>query len=76
MLYLVQVVSRLLPMAGTWVRSQVSSCVVCSGKSGVETGFVQILRFPLSIRILQTAVHPLVIVSPTLCTPDADSVVT
>jgi hypothetical protein len=46
-----QAVSRWLPTAAAWVRSQVRSCGICGGQSG----FLQVLLFPPPILIPPTA---------------------
>jgi hypothetical protein len=46
-----QAVSRWLPTAAARVRTRVWSCGICGGQSGVGTGFLRVLRFPLSIFI-------------------------
>jgi hypothetical protein len=43
--------------AAARVRSQVRSCGICGGRSGIGAGFLQVLRFPLAIIISQTAPH-------------------
>jgi hypothetical protein len=40
-----QAVSRRLPTAEAQVRVQVRSCGIFCGQSGIETGFLQVLRF-------------------------------
>jgi hypothetical protein len=46
-----QAVSRRLPIAAARVRARVRSCGICGGQSGTGAGFLQVLRFPLPIRI-------------------------
>jgi hypothetical protein len=46
-----QAVSRRLPTAAAWVRSQVKSCGICGEQSGIGAGFFRVLRFPLPILI-------------------------
>jgi hypothetical protein len=53
-----QVVSRRLPTAASRVRAQVRSCGICVGQSGIDAGFLRVLRFPLPILIPPTAPHP------------------
>jgi hypothetical protein len=45
------VISRRLPNVAARVRSQVSSCGICGGQSGIGTSFLRVLRFPLPIII-------------------------
>jgi hypothetical protein len=40
-----------IPMAAARVPTRVSSCGICGGQSGVGTGFLRVLRFPLPIFI-------------------------
>jgi hypothetical protein len=44
-----------LPTAATWVRARVRSCGICGGQSGIGTGLLQVLRFPVPILIPPTA---------------------
>jgi hypothetical protein len=46
-----QAVSSWLPTAGARVRARVSSCGICGEQSGTGAGFLQVLRFSLSIFI-------------------------
>jgi hypothetical protein len=46
-----------LPPRGARVRSEVRSCWICGGQSGIEAGFLLVLRFPLPILIPPTAPH-------------------
>jgi hypothetical protein len=46
-----QAVSRRLPTAAAWVRAPDRTCLICSGQTGTEAGFLRILRFPLPILI-------------------------
>jgi hypothetical protein len=46
-----QAVSRWLPTAAAWVRTQVRLCVICGGQCGTEASFLRVLRFPLPILI-------------------------
>jgi hypothetical protein len=46
-----QAVSRRLPTAAVGVHSQVRSCGICGGQSGIEARFLRVLRFPLPILI-------------------------
>jgi hypothetical protein len=46
-----QAVSRWLPTAAARVRARVWSCGICGGQSGAGAGFLQVVRFPLSIFI-------------------------
>jgi hypothetical protein len=51
-----QAVSRWLPTApAARVRSQVRSCGICGGQSGIRAGFLRVLRFPLPILIPPSA---------------------
>jgi hypothetical protein len=50
-----QAVSRRLPTAAAWARSQVKSCGICGERSGAGVGFLRVLRFPLPILIPPTA---------------------
>jgi hypothetical protein len=50
-------VSRRLPTAAAWVRTQVRSCEVCGTQSGTRAGFLPIHQFPLPILIPPTALH-------------------
>jgi hypothetical protein len=50
-----QAVSCWLSTAATRVLSQVKSCGICGGQSGVGVGFLRVLRFPLPILIPSTA---------------------
>jgi hypothetical protein len=43
-----QAVSRWLPIAAARVRLR-AACGVCGGQSGIEAGFLRVLRFPLPI---------------------------
>jgi hypothetical protein len=43
-----QAVSRWLPTAEGLVRVR-AACGVCRGQSGIEAGFLRVLRFPLPI---------------------------
>jgi hypothetical protein len=52
-----QMVSRRPDAAVAWVRSQVTSCGICGGQSGVWGGFLRVFRFPLPILIPPTASH-------------------
>jgi hypothetical protein len=52
-----QAVSRRPPIAEARVRALVRSCWICGEQSGTEAGFLQILRFPMSILIPPTAPH-------------------
>jgi hypothetical protein len=55
---IVQAVSRRLPTAAARIRSQVRSCGICGGRSGIGAGFLRVLRFPLPILIPPTTPHP------------------
>jgi hypothetical protein len=44
-----QVVSRRLPNAAAWVRSQVKTCGICGGQTGTGACFLRVIRFPLPI---------------------------
>jgi hypothetical protein len=57
MYYKDQVVSHLLPIAATGVRSQVRSCGVRDGRSGTGAGYLRVARFFLPILIPATAVY-------------------
>jgi hypothetical protein len=46
-----QEVNCRLPTAAARVRSQLRSCGVCGGQSGIGTGFLLVLRFPLPVII-------------------------
>jgi hypothetical protein len=50
-----QVVSRWFRTAAARVRSQVRSCGICGGQSGIEAGFLRVLQCPLPILIPPTA---------------------
>jgi hypothetical protein len=52
-----QGVSRRLPIAAARVRAQIRSCGICGGQSGIEAGFLRVLRFPRPILIPPTAPH-------------------
>jgi hypothetical protein len=52
-----QAVSHRFPNAGSVVRAQFSSCVICGGQSGPGAGFLRKLRFPLPILIPPTVSH-------------------
>jgi hypothetical protein len=52
-----QVVSRRLPTAAAWFRTNVRSCGICGVQSGTGTGFLRVLRLPLPIPIPPTAPH-------------------
>jgi hypothetical protein len=49
-----QAVTRPLPTRAVRVRSQVKSCGVFGGQSGIEEGFLRVFRFPLPIVIPAT----------------------
>jgi hypothetical protein len=51
---IVQAVSRWYPTAAARVRSQVRSCGICGGQSGIGAGFLRVIRFPLPILIPPT----------------------
>jgi hypothetical protein len=46
-----QEVSPWLPTAAARVRARVWSCGICGGQSGIGSGFLRVLRFPLPICI-------------------------
>jgi hypothetical protein len=50
-----QAVSRRLPTVAARIRAQFRSCEISGGQSGVEAGFLRVLRFPLPIFIPPTA---------------------
>jgi Ni,Fe-hydrogenase I cytochrome b subunit len=50
-----QAVSRRLPTAAARVQARVRSYAICGEESGTGAGFLQVLRFPLPIRIPQIA---------------------
>jgi hypothetical protein len=52
-----QAVSRRLPTAAAWVRSQPGPCRTCDRQSATGAGFLRVVRFPLPILILLTAPH-------------------
>jgi hypothetical protein len=52
-----QAVRRRLPTAVARIRSQVRSCGICGGQSGIGAGFLRVLRFPLPISIPPTTPH-------------------
>jgi hypothetical protein len=52
-----QAVSRRLPTSTARVRAQVKSCGIYGGQSGIKSGFLLVLQFPLPILILPTAPH-------------------
>jgi hypothetical protein len=52
-----QGVSRQLPTAAAQVRAHDRSYGICGGQSGIGVGFLQVLRFPLSMLIPPTAPH-------------------
>jgi hypothetical protein len=54
--------SRKLPTAVVWVQAQVRSCAICGGQSGTGAGFLQVLQFPLPIRIPPIAPQSLSII--------------
>jgi hypothetical protein len=61
-----QAVSRRLPTAVDRVPSQVRSCGICGGQSGIGENFLLALRFPLPILIPPTATliiihHPVLV---------------
>jgi hypothetical protein len=51
-----QAVSRRLPTAAARIRARVRSYGVCGGQSGILSGFLLVLQFPLAI-IPPTAPH-------------------
>jgi hypothetical protein len=59
-------VSRWLPTATSRFQSQVKSCGICGGQSGVGVSFLWGLRFPLPILIPHTAPHLTSTISPHL----------
>jgi hypothetical protein len=61
------------PTAATGVRSQGMTNGICSGPNGTGAAS-QVLGVPLSILISQTAPHTLAILSPTLSSRGAESV--
>jgi hypothetical protein len=56
-----QAVSRRLPTVAARVRAQIKSCGIRDGQSGTGAGFLQVLRFPLSILVPPTAPHSSII---------------
>jgi hypothetical protein len=52
-----QAVSRQLPIAAAWVRTQVKSCGMCGGQRSTEVSFLSVLRLPLPILVPPTAPH-------------------
>jgi hypothetical protein len=54
------------PTMAAWVQSQVRSCRICGGQSGIGAGFLWVLWFLLPILIPPTAPHSLIILSLTL----------
>jgi hypothetical protein len=52
-----QALSRRLPTAATWVRTQVNSCGICGGRSGTGARFLRVLRFPMPIFNPPSAPH-------------------
>jgi hypothetical protein len=52
-----QAASRRLPTAADRIRVQVMSRGICGGQSGIEAGFLRVLRFPPLILISPTAPH-------------------
>jgi hypothetical protein len=54
---LAQTVSRRLPIAAAWFRSQVRSYGIIDGERGTGAGFLRILRFSLPILTPPTAPH-------------------
>jgi hypothetical protein len=56
-----QAVSRRLPTVITRVRARVRSCGVCGRQSGIRTGFLLVLLFPLP-SIPPTAPHSSIII--------------
>jgi hypothetical protein len=69
-----QAVSRRLPTAVAWVRSQVKSCRICGGHRDTGASFLRILGFPLSIPIPPTAQCSLIILLLTQYSIHTDSV--
>jgi hypothetical protein len=57
------VVSCRLPFGAAWVRSQVSSCGICSELSNIWAGFLWILRLYLPIPIPPSCPRPSIILS-------------
>jgi hypothetical protein len=54
-------VSSQIPTTAPRLRSQLKSCEICWGQSGVPVGLLQVLRFPLPIPTPPTATYSLII---------------
>jgi hypothetical protein len=70
-----QAVSRQLPTEAARVRPHVRLCGICGYQRGTKAGFLRVLWSPLSILIPSTAPRSFVTLSPTLYSPDTDSVI-
>jgi hypothetical protein len=66
---IVQVISRRLPTAASRVRSQVKSCGICGGQSGIGAGFL--CQFP--VLILLAALYSFIVdITGSICSLCAD----
>jgi hypothetical protein len=56
-----EVIGHHLVTMVAWVQSQVRSCGICGGQSGIGMGFLQVLSFRLPVLTQPTAAHSLII---------------